>query len=104
MGRSDKTCICCGEKYKFCLHCSEYDSLPRWMNIYHNENCKKLFNITTEYKTKNISAQEAKERYDKCDLSYKYKLHKSIVDAINEVNKSNKKKSKEKIVVEEIIV
>ena len=96
MRRIEKTCICCGEKYEFCFNCSDYDNLPRWMNIYHNENCKDLFNITSDYLAGNITAEQAKEKYEKCDLSYKYKLHESIKKAINEVNKLSKKSFEKK--------
>lgn len=100
MRRENKTCICCGKKYEFCLNCAEYDHLPRWMNIWHNENCKNLFDITTEYLAGNITSEKAKEEFAKCDLSYKNELHESIINAINEVNKRNKKiaVSKEKTV------
>ena len=96
MGKGNKKCICCGKEYTFCLHCAEYDHFPRWMNIYHNENCKNLFNITTEYKAGNITAKEAKDGYSKCDLSYKNKLNKYIVDVINEVNRLTKKNTSKK--------
>jgi hypothetical protein len=71
------------------------------MNNFHSENCKKLFKITSEYLAGNISAEEAKKEYSKCDLSYKNKLNKSIVNSINEVNRLAKKKAKEEINVEE---
>lgn len=96
MEKGIRKCISCGEEYKFCLHCAEYDHLPRWKNMWHNENCKNLFNIASEYSVKNISAEEAKERFSKCDLSYKNKLHKNIVKAINEVNKLTKKAASKK--------
>jgi len=91
--KNNKKCLCCSEIYTFCLHCSEFDNLPRWMNIFHNENCKNLFNITNDYKAGSITAEEAKVAFSKCDLSYRYKLNKSILDAINEVNRSSKKKA-----------
>lgn len=105
MSRGKRKCICCGEEYNFCPHCSEYDSLPRWMGMYHNENCKKLFETTNRYLLKTITAEEAKIQYSECDLSYKYKLKKTIVNTINEVNRLTKKKcKKEKNIVEKVNV
>lgn len=91
MGRGNRKCICCGKEYNFCLHCAEYDHLPRWMNLWHNENCKELFNITNDYNAQILTKEEAKDMFAECDLSYKDKLHKHIIEAINEVNKSDKK-------------
>ena len=83
--RKNKTCITCGENYTFCTGCSEFDHLPRWMAMYHNENCKELFDITTGYLCGHISADEAKDRYEKCDLSYKEKLRDKIQKSIDEL-------------------
>ena len=83
--RKNKTCITCGENYTFCTGCSEFDHLPRWMAMYHNENCKELFDITTGYLCGHISADEAKERYEKCDLSYKENLREKIQKSIDEL-------------------
>lgn len=99
--KNNRTCLCCSKTYTFCLHCSDYDHLPRWMNIFHDENCKNLFDITNEYMAGKITAEEAKERYSKCDLSYKNKLKTSIVNAINTVNRAARKKVVKTKVVEE---
>ena len=44
-----KTCILCGKEYSYCSNCSEYANLPVWHNIYHDENCKNIFNIATNF-------------------------------------------------------
>jgi hypothetical protein len=74
------------------------------MNIFHNENCKKLFDITNEYGSGKITAEEAKDRYSKCDLSYKNKLDKAIVKTIDSVYRSTRKKAAREKVVEEKVV
>ena len=105
MNRGKRKCVCCGKEYDFCPHCAEYDSLPRWMGMYHNENCKRIFETTNRYLLKTITAEEAKIQYSECDLSYKNKLKKTIVDSINEVNRLTKKKhKKEKNIVKEVNV
>ena len=83
--RKNKTCITCGETYSFCTGCAEFDHLPRWMAMYHNENCKELFDITSSYLCGHITASEAKKRYERCDLSYKESLREKIQNSINEL-------------------
>jgi hypothetical protein len=58
---------------------------PIWYNLYHNENCKNIFNAASDYLANAITKEEAKEHFDNCDLSYKEKLHHKIVEAINDV-------------------
>lgn len=85
MKQNNKTCICCGEVYTFCTGCGQFDNEPRWRAIYHNETCKDIFIIVSDYLQKAISKEEAKERLLKCDLSYKEKLHKKIQEGIDEL-------------------
>lgn len=85
MKQNNKTCICCGEIYTFCTGCGQFDNEPRWKAIYHNETCKDIFIIVSDYLQKAISKEEAKNRLLKCDLSYKEKLHKKIQEGIDEL-------------------
>ena len=91
MKMNNKTCICCGKVYTFCTGCSQYDNEPRWKAIYHNETCKDIFIIVSDYLQKAISKEEAKSRLSKCDLSYKDKLHKNIQNGIAEILAEEKK-------------
>ena len=86
MRRSNKTCIVCKEHYQYCDSCYEDIAQPRWKAIYHNENCKNLFNIATDFLAGDLEKTKAKEMLDKCDLSYKDKLHHEIARAIQEIN------------------
>lgn len=85
MKKNNKTCIVCGEKYTYCNSCEAFYNLPTWMAIFHNENCKDLFTITSDYLSNTLDKDEAIERLNKCDLSYKDKLHKEILKAVNEL-------------------
>ena len=60
MRENNKTCICCGKKYTFCPSCSEFDKYPRWMNIYHDENCREIFMVTSDFIAGDIVKDEAK--------------------------------------------
>ena len=85
MKKNNKTCIVCGEKYTYCNSCEEFYKLPTWMTIFHNENCKELFTIASDYLANTLDKDEAIEKLNKCDLSYKDKLHKEILKAVNEL-------------------
>ena len=87
----NKTCIVCGEKYSYCNSCKEHTIYPTWMNIFHNENCKNVFNTASAYLAGTITKEEAKTRFDACDMSYKENLKSDIVNAINEACKSEEK-------------
>ena len=85
MKQNNKTCICCGKKYTFCTNCGQFDNEPRWKAIYHNETCKDIFIIVSDYLQKEITKEEAKIRLLKCDLSYKKELNKILQKGIDEI-------------------
>ena len=97
MAKNNKICIACGKAYEFCNSCDQYDKLPRWMNIVHNEHCRKLLYTAADYNSGAINEEQAREAFKECDLSYKNKLHKSILDVINSVvvKKTSKKEKEE---------
>ena len=83
--KNNKTCICCQIKYTFCPNCSDFDHLPRWMGIYHDENCKKICNTVLDYDFKHITKEQAKYILDKCDLSKKDVFNNRIKQLIDEI-------------------
>lgn len=64
-----KKCLCCGTTYSYCNNCWDYRGLPTWMNSFHDENCKDIFQICTDYNFKLLTKEQAKEALSKCDLS-----------------------------------
>lgn len=82
---NNRKCICCSTEYRYCNTCNEDKMKPMWYTIYHNENCKNIFNAASDYLAGAITKEEAKQKFDACDLSYKNKLHNKIVEAINDV-------------------
>ena len=85
MKKNNKTCLCCQTKYTFCLNCSDFDNMPRWMAIFHDKNCKEIFNTITSYYDKTITKEQAKTILNNCDLSNKKMFNNKIQDAINEI-------------------
>ena len=83
--KNNRKCICCSEEYTYCGNCSEDRMKAPWHAIYHNTNCKDIFNAASDYLAGALTKEEAKEQFDKCDLSYKAKLHHKIIEAIDDV-------------------
>ena len=68
--RYRRTCTVCGKEYEFCPDCREYALQPSWKNIYHDENCREIAHILTAV-GRTITAEEAREKIAKCDLTNK---------------------------------
>lgn len=71
MAYRKKICYLCGEHYKYCSSCSQDRMKPTWMNIFHEENCMKIFQTCTDYNMGLITKDEAQEILNACDLSKK---------------------------------
>ena len=67
--KHERECIVCGTRYDFCPNCSEYDDKPRWMFMFHDKNCKDIYEIVNSYRAGAINADKAKTRLSKLDLS-----------------------------------
>ena len=68
--RYRRICTVCGKEYEFCPDCREYALQPSWKNIYHDENCREIAHILTAV-GRTITAEEAREKIAKCDLTNK---------------------------------
>lgn len=69
MGRRTRKCYLCGEIYEYCPTCSQDKTKPTWMIEFHNENCKKIFDICTRFNMELLTKDEAQAALEKCDLS-----------------------------------
>lgn len=61
MAIKKRTCFVCGKNYEYCPNCIGFLGLPAWMNMYHSIDCKKLFEICTQFNMKLISQEEAQK-------------------------------------------
>ena len=84
--KNNKKCIVCGTEYTYCPSCAEFANVAIWHNLYHDENCKEIFAIATDFNAKVLDKDVAKEKLGKCDLSNKKSFHNSILKAVNEIN------------------
>lgn len=85
-----RKCIVCGTEYEYCGNCKSYSADPTWKAIYHDENCRNIMNIATEYMAGNITKSAAKSKLGNCDLSDKNKFKESVLKAVNEICASKK--------------
>lgn len=67
--RKNRVCFTCGEKYVYCSSCNRKD--PTWMAEFHEENCKNIFQICTNFNVGIMNKSEAKSALEQCDLSNK---------------------------------
>lgn len=90
MRKGTRKCIVCGVEYTYCNNCREHASRPSWMALYHDDNCRNIMNIATEYMAGNLTKSEAKSELDGCDLSNKKNFKESVIKAVNEICTTNK--------------
>ena len=99
-----RNCIVCGKEYEYCGRCRSHANMPTWMALYHDENCRSIMNIATEYMAGNLTKAEAKSKLDDCDLTNKKNFKESVLKAVNEIC-ATKKTAKVEVakVAEEIV-
>ena len=59
-----RKCIVCGKEYEYCNRCSSHANMPTWMALYHDDNCRSIMNIATEYMAGNLTKADAKSQLD----------------------------------------
>ena len=85
-----RKCIVCGKEYEYCNRCSSHSAMPTWMALYHDDNCRNIMNIATEYMAGNLTKAEAKSELDGCDLTNKKNFRESVLKAVNEIYATKK--------------
>ena len=71
MGKRDRICSYCREKYQYCPTCGNDRIKPTWMSEFCSESCKDLWDIATRFNMDLMSKAEAKEAIEKLDLKEK---------------------------------
>lgn len=110
MGKYTKRCAVCGKMYEYCNTCNAYANMPTWMTMFHDENCKNIFEITSAYYAGSRSDEVIREQLLSCDLSNKEQFTKKTQEVIEKLIEAPKRKAaraKKKVletVVEEVDV
>lgn len=80
-----RICKVCQTKYSYCPHCEAYINKPYWMFMFHDENCKKIFDTLQRYSTKEYTAAQALKILNECDLMEKDSFAPSILADLNKL-------------------
>lgn len=83
--RYPRRCLCCNTTYEYCPSCYDYRNLPLWMNSFHNENCKNIFETCTNYNFKLITKEQAKKALSNCDLSNRASFSDCVKRDVNAI-------------------
>lgn len=79
--------VCCvdGTRYTYCNVCGEDRNKPAWLASFCCENCRDIYNTVAAFNINSITANEAKDVLDKCDLSNKANFTPSTQRLIKEI-------------------
>lgn len=102
MAKKNRTCYVCQEEYSYCPSCSKDYLKPTWMVMFHDENCKKIFETLQQYSLKELSAEEALLVIEQCDLSQKNKFRNDSKKVINELLAKKRLRLKERKAKEKV--
>lgn len=90
----ERECLICHSKYEYCPNCDSFINKPRWMFLYHDDNCKNIGVILNDYKAGIKSAADAKFALSKTDLSKKDSFDpdfKALIEEIMETKTDDEK-------------
>lgn len=103
MERKLRICCVCGTQYKYCPKCNEDKDKPHWMFVYHEENCKNIYDVMTKYEWGQINANEAATELEKLDLSKLDSFGESYRNTLNKIMSNVSKTIVEEAIMEEAI-
>ena len=83
--QANRVCKTCGKKYFYCSNCDKTLNSPQWMLMWHDENCKNVFEIVSDYAQGRISKKEAKNKLEKCNLRVEYTFTEKIRNYVDEI-------------------
>jgi len=63
-----RECLLCRKKYEYC-YCNMNSPEDKWKMLFHDNNCRTIYNTLQKYSTKEITVKEAIAILDKCDLT-----------------------------------
>ncbi len=85
MAQANRICKTCGKQYFFCSNCEKSLNSPQWMLMWHDLNCKRVFEIASDYAQGRLTKNEAKKELDKCDLTVFYTFKENIRNILEDI-------------------
>lgn len=102
MKRQLRICSCCKQEYKYCPKCSAKDrEKPLWYFSFCSENCKKIFDIASEFEIGHITPQEAYNALSVLDLGRFEYFGTSYKESILKINNVELKKAEQEDISQE---
>ena len=86
MSNKDRRCSVCGKTYLYCPRCQEYENKPHWYFCFCSENCKTIYEVTSNFESGQIDGLIAKEELKKLDLSKSKNFGESYRNSIKKIN------------------
>ena len=80
-----RNCSICGVEYSYCPDCDAYKDYPRWMFLFHDENCKKIWEVYNAYNAGVKNANQAKYALQRLDLSKRSRFIPAIQSFIDKI-------------------
>lgn len=103
----ERICIVDRKEYRYCDKCGKFIAREGGLRFC-SDNCKDIYEVCSAYKFGHITAEEAKEKLDKLDISglenFVEPLQENIYEILGKTNKEDaertgkKKKAREDIV------
>lgn len=89
--QTNRVCKTCGKKYFYCSNCDKSINDPQWKLMWHDENCKNIFEIVSAYVQRQISKDVAKKKLERCYLKELYSFKDNIRIIVEEIIAEDKK-------------
>lgn len=87
-----RKCLLCQKEYKYCPYCAEDAYKPKWMFLFHDENCSEIFDVLQRHDQGFYTDEEAIIRLKSLDLTV---LKNATENVKNQVKKILSKEVKE---------
>lgn len=84
----EKICAVCYKPYEYCPVCGKDKDKPTWMFTFCSENCHDIYLITSSYANHKLTANKAKNKLDKLDLSGLNDFGGSYQNIIADINEN----------------
>lgn len=101
--KNNRKCIICQTSYHYCPNCGEDAGKPTWHFIFDVQNCHDIYEVCTQYRDNEISAEAAYELISKLDLSKMELFAESTRLQIEEIKKLHEEMKPQAVIKEEIV-